>query len=66
MTKRITKTITLDRKTNVLRINEESVYGTTIFDVTHVRHGSHGWYDIYCNKRLLGFVTGVKTVKENW
>lgn len=37
-----------------------------MYDVTGLETNGEGWYDIYSNGLALGFVFGVKEVKETW
>jgi len=65
------KTLILVRKTNVLRIYDEddSLRGityTAIYGVTGLKTNGKGWYDIYNKITAVGFVSGVKEVKEKW
>lgn len=65
------KTLVLVRKTNVLRIYDGSdkvgdLKYTAIYDVTHLKLYFPEWCDIYNKKKLIGFVSGVKEVKEKW
>ena len=39
---------------------------TCIYNVTHLKTEVDGWYDIYNKKKLIGFVSDVKEVKEEW
>ena len=65
------KTLVLVRKTNVLRIYNEdeslrSIDYTAIYNVTGLKTNGEGWYDIYSKRAAVGFVSGVKEVKEKW
>lgn len=65
------KTLVLVRKTNVLRIYDKrgeigDQQYTVMFNVTHLKLYLSGWYDIYNKKKLVGFVSDVKEVKEKW
>jgi hypothetical protein len=65
------KTLVLARKTNVLRIYNEDdnlrgITYTAIYNVTGLKTNREGWYDIYNKTKAVGFVSGVKEVKEKW
>lgn len=65
------KTLVLVRKTNVLRIYEGidkrgDISYTAFYNITGLKSGPHGWYDIYSMKLCVGFVSNVENVKEKW
>jgi hypothetical protein len=65
------KTLVLARKTNVLRIYNEDdnlrgISYTAIYNVTGLKTNGKGWYDFYNKTAAVGFVSGVKEVKEKW
>ena len=65
------KRLLLVRKTEILRIFSEgehlfSPINITIFGVTGLKRIGIGWYDIYSNGALIGFISGVVEVKELW
>ena len=65
------KRLVLVRKTNILRIFNEGEYlfspiNITIFGVTGLKRIGVGWYDIYSNGGLIGFISDVVEVKELW
>ena len=53
--------IRLNRKKHILYIGD-----ITILHVSHVANRSGGWYDIYNGNMLLGFVTNVEKIEEQW
>ena len=65
------KILVLVREPSVLRIyNEEDALRdmtyTAIYHVTGLKTNGQGWYDIYKKGEPIGFVSGVKEVKEKW
>jgi len=65
------KTLVLVRNKNVLRIYDGiiepgGISYTAIFNITHLKTDTSGWYDLYNNKEMAGFVSGVREIKEKW
>lgn len=59
--------IRFNRKKHILYIGDSNNRtNITILYVSHVVNRSGGWYDIYNGDMLLGFVTNVEKVEEQW
>ena len=65
------RTLIMAHDTNTARIYDETYESgditrtyTLFYNITNIKSKVPGWYDLYNEKELVGFVSGITEVKE--